>query len=219
MALYLDKDQYALFSSPNLKNWTRLCDVRIPGASECPEFFEIPVEGVRGAKKWVFYGGNGRYLIGTFDGKTFTPENGPHALNSGNCFYASQTFHDLPARDGRRVLIPWGQMATPGMPFNQMMGLPIALTLCETDEGLRLLVNPVKELQMLRQKHHRIPAQSVRSGQNPFSSIQGELLEVKCDLSPGTAREIVLVVCAACRSCTGSPGRNSPAGTGKRVSH
>ncbi|GAH26518.1 unnamed protein product, partial [marine sediment metagenome] len=28
MALYLDADNYALFSSPNLKQWTRLCDIQ-----------------------------------------------------------------------------------------------------------------------------------------------------------------------------------------------
>src|ERR1035441_2308669 len=62
MALYLDTCQYALFSSPNLKQWERLCDVVIPGTSECPEFFEIPLEGNRKETRWVFYGANGRDL-------------------------------------------------------------------------------------------------------------------------------------------------------------
>ena len=30
MALYLDGNDYALFSSPDLKEWTRLCDVELP---------------------------------------------------------------------------------------------------------------------------------------------------------------------------------------------
>ena len=32
MALYLDKASFALFASPDLKEWTRLCDVEFPGS-------------------------------------------------------------------------------------------------------------------------------------------------------------------------------------------
>ena len=42
MALYLDKSDYALFSSRDLKQWEKMSGVSIPGTSECPEFFEIP---------------------------------------------------------------------------------------------------------------------------------------------------------------------------------
>jgi fructan beta-fructosidase len=113
MALYLDQSDYGLFSSPDLKKWERMGDVTIPGTSECPEFFEIAVDGNKRNTRWVFYGGNGRYLVGRFDGKTFTQESGPHPIQAGNCFYASQTYTDVPPADGRRILIPWGQMARP----------------------------------------------------------------------------------------------------------
>ena len=43
MALYLDANNYALFSSPNLKQWRRLCDIQLPGSSECPDIFELPL--------------------------------------------------------------------------------------------------------------------------------------------------------------------------------
>ncbi len=170
MALYLDKNDYALFSSPDLKHWSRLCNVSIPGTTECPEFFEIVVTGEQGARRWIFYGGNGRYLVGKFDGTTFTPESGPHTLNYGDCFYASHTYNDIPKKDGRRILIPWGQMATPGMPFNQMMGLPVELTLHKTDEGLRLCANPVRELQRLRRTRHSLKPQPLSPRANPQAS-------------------------------------------------
>jgi len=85
-------------------------------------------------------------------------------LHHGNCWYASQTYTDIPAEDGRRILVPWGQMATPGMPFNQMMGVPVELTLRTTDEGPRLLANPVKEHALLRVKSHHHPVAAAQSG-------------------------------------------------------
>jgi fructan beta-fructosidase len=192
MALYLDKSNYALFSSPDLKNWTRLCDVSIPGTSECPEFFEIPLDGNRHDTRWIFYGGNGRYLIGRFDGRTFSSESGPHDLNFGDCFYASQTFNDIPVKDGRRILIPWGQMATPGMPFNQMMGLPVELTLRTTDDGLRLFASPVRELEGLRARHIRLKPQALNPGTNPLADFKAELIEVIAEFEPGHASEIAM---------------------------
>ncbi|MCP4642727.1 MAG: glycoside hydrolase family 32 protein, partial [bacterium] len=68
MALYLDGNNFGLFSSPDLKAWTRLCDVELPDDIECPDLFELPVNGDPGHTSWVFWGANGHYLIGAFDG-------------------------------------------------------------------------------------------------------------------------------------------------------
>ncbi len=190
LALYLDKSDYALFSSKDLKQWERMSDLTIPGTSECPEFFEIALDNHKQDTRWIFYGGNGRYLIGKFDGKTFAPESGPHPLHHGNCWYASQTFSDIPPEDGRRILIPWGQINMPGMPFNQMMGLPAELTLRTTEEGPRLLAYPVKEHASLRARTHSIPAQSLKPGDNPLAGIKAELLDINAELVPGDAAEL-----------------------------
>lgn len=190
MALYLDGSDYGLFSSSDLKKWERTGGFTIPGTSECPEIFEIPLDGAKQNTRWVVYGGNGRYLIGKFDGATFHPESGPHTLHYGNNWYASQTYTDIPPADGRRILIPWGQMATPGMSFNQMMGLPVELTLRTTDEGPRLFANPVKELASLRTKSHKIRPQPLSPGANPLASVKGELLDLSATLALGDAEEV-----------------------------
>ena len=189
MALFLEKSVFALLSSKDLKSWDRISDVTLPGSNECPEFFEIAVDGNQQNTRWVFYGGNGLYLVGKFDGKTFAPESGPHSMQYGNCWYASQTFTDIPAKDGRRILIPWGRMATPGMPFNQMMGVPVELTLRTTEAGSRLLANPVKELASLRAKTHSIKPQPLNPGDNPLADLKGELLDLTAELAPGDAAE------------------------------
>jgi fructan beta-fructosidase len=192
MALYLDKSDYALFASSDLKHWTKLCDVNLPGDSECPEFFEIAVDGDAQNTRWIFYGANGKYLVGKFDGTNFTPESKPQPLQHGNTWYASQTFNNIPAADGRRILVPWGRNGDlhRGMSFNQMMGLPVELTLRNTATGLRLLANPVKELASLRHQTHTIKPQGLAPGENPLADLKGELLEVLAEIVLGEAKEI-----------------------------
>jgi len=183
MALYLDQSDFAIFDSKDLKSWNQLCKVTIPGTSECPEFFEMPVEGTS-ESLWVFYGGNGRYLLGHFDGKSFNADFGSGELNHGNCFYASQTYN-LPARDGRRILVPWGQVNIPGMPFNQMIGLPVELKIRNTTDGLRLTAEPIRELEKLRQAGHAITNKTLIADQALTIHYQTDLLETILDLTPG----------------------------------
>jgi sucrose-6-phosphate hydrolase SacC (GH32 family) len=194
MALYLDGNEFALFGSPDLKQWQRLGNVKIEGTIECPEFFELALDGNKSNPRWLFYGGNGRYLVGRFDGQTFSPESGPHPLHFGNCFYASQTYNDIPATDGRRVLIGWGTVALPGMPFNQMMTFPVELTLRSTEAGPRLCANPVRELEALYRQSHRFPAQTLKPGENPLRGLAGELFDLTVEFVPGTAEEVGLVL-------------------------
>jgi len=190
MVLYLDGESYALFSSPNLKKWDKLGDVSIPGTKECPEFFEIAVDGDKKHTRWVLYGGNGHYLIGRFDGKTFTPESGPHPLASSFSWFASQTFNDIPSADGRRILMPWETANMPGMPFNQMIGLPVELKLRTTTEGLRLTAMPVRELAKLRGKSQKIGTRVLNPGANLLAEIKGELLDLETEFEPGDAAEV-----------------------------
>jgi fructan beta-fructosidase len=192
MALFLDANDYGLFSSPDLKRWERLGTVTVPGSSECPEFFEIPVDGTPAETRWVFYGGNGSYLVGRFDGRTFTPESGPHALHHGNCFYASQTFTDAPS--DRRVLIAWGTVGMPGMPFNQMMTQPVELTLRGTDEGLRLFVEPVAELAGLHERPIRLGETAVPVGETPVAGVDAETLHLRAEFATGEAASFGLLV-------------------------
>ena len=194
MALYLDHNDYALFGSPDLKNWRKLSDVHLPGDAECPNFFPVPLEGDTNNLRWVFFGASGVYLVGTFDGRSFKPETQPQRLQHGNCWYASQVYSDIPARDGRCILIPWGRLPNGeifrGMPFNQMMGLPVELTLHATGSGPALAVNPVRELKSLRHRAHEIKPQPLTPGANPLAGLRGELWEVEAEIAVGDAKAV-----------------------------
>ena len=137
-----------IYTSPNLKDWTYQSEV--PNFWECPELFELPIEGQPEKSQWVLYGANAHYMLGAFDGKVFTPQTPKiDSFKDGN-HYASQTYNNTP--DGRRIMIAWGQIQSRDMPFNQMMTFPVELRLKETQRGIRMLPNPIREIEKLHLK-------------------------------------------------------------------
>jgi fructan beta-fructosidase len=187
MTLYVETNKVhtiQFLGSTDLKTWKGLS--RIDGFFECPDFFELPVEGDPSQRKWVLTAASSEYMIGTFDGQTFAPETPKLPGHRGRGFYAAQTFSDIPAADGRRIQIGWFQTPTPGMPFNQSMTIPLELTLRRTSEGPRLAWTPVKELAVLRAKTHPLPAARLEAvGPDPLSGIRAELVELRAEFEPG----------------------------------
>ena len=141
-----ERDGHSIYTSADLKKWTY--ESHVTGFWECPELFELPVDGNPENKKWVMYGASGTYMLGSFDGRVFRPESGKYRYTTGS-IYAAQTYTNIPAADGRRIQIGWGRISHPGMPFNGMMTLPTELTLRTTKNGVRLASTPIAELDRL----------------------------------------------------------------------
>ena len=137
-----ERDGHSIYTSTDLKTWKY--ESHVTGFWECPELFELAVDGNPNNTKWVMYGASGTYMIGSFNGREFTPEAGKYCYTTG-CIYAAQTFTNIPTSDGRRIQLGWGRVTHPGMPFNGMMLLPTELTLRTTKDGIRLVSVPVKE--------------------------------------------------------------------------
>jgi fructan beta-fructosidase len=198
MALYLVEsdvrtgNDYALFGSPDLKTWHKLCDVHIGDATECPDFFELPVDGDPENTRWVFWGANGNYVLGGFDGTTFTPESEVLHYARGGDSYAAQTWSDAP--DGRRIQIAWLRVNLPGMPFNQMMAFPCELTLRTTPDGIRLHSQPVREIETLYRRTHRWQDTTIAPGENPLNGIEGDLFDIHAEFEPGAATTVGLFI-------------------------
>lgn len=111
-----------IYSSANLKDWTYESSFgkeygSHAGVWECPDLFELPVEGTS-EKKWVLvcninpggpFGGSAtQYFTGTFDGHKFTCDTKPEVtkwMDNGKDHYAAVSFDNAP--DGRRVMIAW----------------------------------------------------------------------------------------------------------------
>lgn len=202
MVLYVElagKHTIHFLTSPNLREWkTASITEGIPGSNflfECPDFFELPIDGDAKNKKWVLLGANSEYAIGTFDGITFRPEHTKLPGHRGQGFYAAQSFSDIPTSDGRRILIGWFQTETKGMPFNQSMTIPLELKLVSTSQGPRMTFTPVRELELLRTTSHDFGDITLTTGSsNPLRNVKAELLEVRAEFMPEKDAEVVFTI-------------------------
>ncbi|KRE32802.1 glycoside hydrolase family 32 protein [Paenibacillus sp. Soil724D2] len=194
------------YTSPDLKSWKMTSEFGSDQGShaavwECPDLFELPVEGSK-AKKWVLAvsigsnnttkGSTAQYFIGTFDGLTFKNDNKPSDVlwtDYGKDFYAAVSYSDIPTKDGRRIWLGWMSnwrypFSMPTSSWRGNMSIPRELRLRNIpDQGLRLIQEPVKELQTLRGKEAALSKQELTAGRNPFEAIKGTSYELVTELS------------------------------------
>ena len=200
-------DHLEIFSSPNLRDWTKESDFgrnegSHGGVWECPDLFPLPADG---AEKWVLIqnigrgaanGGSGvQYFIGTFDGKTFVNDNPPGTvlwLDYGADNYAGVTWFGAP--DRQRIFIGWmsnwDDYATkvPAGAWRSAATLPRQLSLVKTPGGWRLNQQPIAALSQLRKTRVEIAPRAVADSlkiESPF--VQKEIL-VDIDLTHSTAK-------------------------------
>ncbi len=200
IVLYLDEGRMGFFTSKDLKSWQFHSEIK--PFHECPELFQLPVDGDETNKKWILYGAAGDYYIGEFDGKEYKPDTEPIRFHYGNCFYASQTFNNIPEEDGRRIQMAWGQVPAPGMPFNQMMLFPVELTLHTTDDGLRMFAYPVREIEKLHGRTYTYREDVIEEGRRrlPVGRGRGDddgdsgLYDISAEFEVGDACRFGLII-------------------------
>ena len=187
-----ERDGHSIYHSDDLKHWDY--QSHITGFWECPELFELPVDGNPDNKKWVMYGASGTYMIGEFDGYKFTPEAGKYYYTNGS-IYAAQTYTNIPESDGRRIQIGWGRIAHPGMPFNGCMLIPTSLSLKTTSEGIRLFSTPIKEFDQLQTnvyKGSNLTGEKASEALQPYNSNATLRIKATLKLSHATSAGLSL---------------------------
>ncbi len=196
IVLYLDKDVMGFFTSKDLKSWQLHSRYGRKNLHECPELFQLSIDGNQQNKKWILYAGNGRYDIGQFDGKKFIPDTKGIIFNYGNCFYASQTFNNIPEEDGRRIQIAWGVIPMPGMPFNQQMLFPVELTLRTTEEGPRIFAQPINEIKKIYGKNWIFQDKVVEEGQHSIleENYDEGFYDISAEFEIGSAKRFGLII-------------------------
>jgi len=182
MMLYGD-NQYHIFTSTNLLNWK---DERKPirDSFECPDMFELPVDGDRTNMKWVLIQGNGQYSIGSFNGIEFKEEAGRFPCDIGPNFYATQTWENTATGDGRRIQAAWMRFSNfPDMPFSQQVSFPCELTLRTTSNGPRIFREPIREIALLHNGYDSWTNRTLNANQVLPLEPSGQLFHLKAEVS------------------------------------
>jgi sucrose-6-phosphate hydrolase SacC (GH32 family) len=193
MLLYGD-GKYQFFTSKNLLNWQDAGGEPINGY-ECPDFFEMSVEGRPELKKWVLVHGDGGYQLGAFDGRSFVPDFVDRKHCSHGDYYATQTFENTAAKDGRRIQIAWMRFSQfPDMPFSQQLTFPGKLSLRTTVDGLRLFREPIVELQQLHRSEEAWQDQTLAAGKRLLLQPSGQLYRIRGQLKFSPQAKAVLRV-------------------------
>lgn len=199
-------DRVIFYHSPNLIDWSFGSEFGADAGShdgvwECPDLFELPVEGAPGVSRWVLIvsigdneacpeGSRTQYFVGTFDGRTFVSDNSPETilwLDYGRDNYAGVTWSDVSEQDGRRLLIGWMSnwkyaKTTPTEAWRSAMTLPRALGLRAQPEGIRVVQTPVEELHGLRDLLFYIEDSVIQPGDNPLGELKGDCLEIVAEV-------------------------------------
>jgi fructan beta-fructosidase len=189
-----------LYGSGDLKKWRRLSEFGPAGATdgqwECPELFELPVDGLDGQTRWIMKvglnpgareGGSGeQYFVGRFDGTRFRNDN-PAGLtlwtDYGKDCYCALTFNHLP-RNHAPVMLGWmnnWQYAKdlPTSPWRGQMTFPRKLSLRKTAEGIRLVEQPADELKEL-----------AGPGVSEPKETKGHSFELRAEMQLGSAQKM-----------------------------
>jgi fructan beta-fructosidase len=149
--------QVLVHTSPNLREWTLTSTFGPEGSTfgiwECPDLFEMPVEG-SSRTRWVMLvsvgdgapaGGSGmQWFVGDFDGETFTAEQESRWFDHGPDMYAGVTF----SGETETILIGWMSnwlyaRDSPTRPWASAMTLPRRLRLRRVGDEWGLAHEPL----------------------------------------------------------------------------
>ena len=169
----------SIFTSHDLLNWEYKS--HIYGFNERPDLVPMHVSNRPEENKWVLFDGDGSYLIGNFDGETFTPESAKMKSDFGRNYYATHIWNNMPEDDSRTIQIAWMRGGKfPDMPFNGQMTFPSELTLTRYNSGYILTRNPIQEVEQLHGKHYNWEGKNLIPGinQNIVKSVKSDCLHI-----------------------------------------
>ena len=204
MIVSADKET-RFYKSKNLKKWNYVSAFgkgigQQPCQYECPDFFQLPVNGDKKKMKWVmtmninpgcWFGGSAtEYFVGDFDGKNFTCPDAHDVkwLDWGKDHYATVTFSNT----GDRVLgITWmsnWQYAnlTPFKQNRGANGLPRELKLYEKNGKYYISEDVAPEVYALRKDTKNLADASVADAKDlkgVAANMEGAF-EIEADVTP-----------------------------------
>ncbi|CAM4392621.1 glycoside hydrolase family 32 protein [Paenibacillus macerans] len=200
-----------LYHSPDLKTWTFASEFGSgigfhEAVWECPDLFRLAVDGDASRQKWVMLvsvgdhpayaeGSRTQYFTGEFDGVTFTPDEDSRAvrwLDYGRDNYAGVSWSDIPAEDGRRLLIGWMSnwkyaQLTPAEEFRGAMTVPRELALESRNGATVLTQRPARELARVRRPVLSLANVAAGEAEAALRSLRLDSCELVAEAAPGAS--------------------------------
>ncbi|MBT2512843.1 glycoside hydrolase family 32 protein [Arthrobacter sp. ISL-30] len=217
--------EVVLYKSTDLMAWEYLSTFGPANATggvwECPDLFELPIDGKREAMKWVLVvnlspggiagGSGGQYFVGEFDGVKFRSESTVTEglqtddsrmreyswLDWGRDYYAAVSFSNVP--DGRRIMIGWMSnwnysAQTPSEGWRNSMSLPREVTLTRQNGALMLRQHAVDPFNGPGFRNFQRGPQPLASGAVELVGAPGEVARIDAEIEPGRATRVGLLL-------------------------
>ena len=240
--------EVVLYKSADLLSWEHLSTFGPANATggvwECPDLFELPVDGDASNTRWVLVvnlspgsiagGSGGQYFIGTFDGVTFRSETtvteGMQAddsrmadygwLDWGRDYYAAVSFSNVP--HGRRLMIGWMNnwqyaAATPSDGWRSAMSLVRVVKLVSRGGRPLLVQEALGPFGNQGTELFALDRQPLAEGVTWLpAEACGDVLRIDAEFEPGAASRVGLVLRAG-GELGGASGSRSGPGAGARI--
>ena len=216
--------QVVLYKSFDLKSWEHLSTFGPANATggvwECPDLFELPVDGNSEDSRWVLIvnlnpggiagGSAGQYFLGEFDGVSFRSESTVTEglqqdssrmreygwLDWGRDYYAAVSFSNVP--DGRRIMMGWMNnwdyaASTPTGGWRSAMSLPREVSLTRVDGKVVLRQEAIDPLPELESGRFRLGPQALAPGVLELPAA-ASVARIDVELEPGAAASVGLIL-------------------------
>jgi fructan beta-fructosidase len=216
--------QVVLYKSADLKNWEYLSTFGPANATggvwECPDLFELPVDGNPQDSRWVLIvnlnpggiagGSAGQYFLGGFDGVEFRSgstvtdglqEDGCRMheygwLDWGRDYYAAVSFSNVPG--GRRIMIGWMNNwdyagSTPTGGWRSAMSLPREVSLARLEGQVVLRQEAIDPFAGPGSRRVRCGLQPLASGVLELPA-PATVARIDAEFEPGGATSVGLML-------------------------
>jgi fructan beta-fructosidase len=184
------------YGSTDLIDWKKLSNIRF--GYECPDVYELPLDGHKGKKKWILQDANGSYLVGQFDGTTFTSEQDRLIMDVGPDFYAAQSFFRSNMPTEKLIQIAWNDHWNGGIgetPWQRNATFPVEVGLVTYDGKMCLTRTPIPAIKTLYKGTKTWANQTIQCScqhKNILAGVASKAFDLvaEFDLNGATAREI-----------------------------
>jgi fructan beta-fructosidase len=180
------KQGISIYNSDDLLHWQ--FQSHLEGFNNSAELFQLPLDKNDSEKKWILSGAAGVYMVGSFDGKTFTPESSMKKFDYGKNFYAPRAWTNMP--EGKLIQIAWMKGSKyPGMPFEGQMSFPCELSLRTLKSGTFICRKPIEAIASIYEKDFKRKAKNIIPGikGNLTGTIKGGTFHILAQFDPKTS--------------------------------